>query len=642
MSRGRGVLSLLGALALVAGIVPVPFPEVTSAAAAGTTETGETTRPIYTEDFEGSDAPSLISGYVSHANRVSIGSSPYSADAAWSNGPNCNGIVLRGDADADLFGCDSGTVKDWMAPYAAALGEASGIGAMNHALASATRGNTQDGKIFGTSAITGTSGRFLWASADVAGDAQIDNENNCTLTRNTAPAYTFRLRSDDGVAVFGSGGQTVCDGDNRQSSALNTRVVVSTLVPSNGTALYWPHSDASLEIWNETATSDGQGDDGAIDNIRIADVTPTVSMQFADSDLRAGGTATLRITVSNTSNPLGGYDTKSGWGFQVTPQNGLEVVDAPSESTCGGRTSTVGGDLRIDDGMLSQGSQRCTIAVHVKQASAEDPGVSKSYAVSLSSTGGVDATISTAAVRFEDAVAPTVPTLQPSDGAAVSGVTEAGATVTVATSASTCTGEGVNAVALTTATVTAGADGTFTVPLPRRQPDGSSLFVSVADAAGNHSACTQLTVLADPPPAPDVSQVADGMATGTALPGTTVVVTDARGRKLVQAPVDENGLFRLRVAAPVGSEVALSSRDAAGNRSEPVTMRVAPATEAAPAPNRPVAARPLARDESSAPMPARTLPRTGLAGTGWPTAIALLLLTGLALVALARVWGRRR
>jgi hypothetical protein len=501
--------------------------------------------------------------------------------------------------------------------------------------------------------------RFLQASM-AAADA-----HGCS--KNMAQ-YDFLLRGRDSSPTEIASGMTVCDysagAKNETVAAILPRSDQSGQDGAEGQwSALWGGGTFSLVIENHPVSTDADGDDGAIDDIRVDDVTPTVSLGADATPVKAGETAQLTVTVANTPDSRDRLEGKEDWGFTLNLPTGLELAAEPeasatyAASAAAGKETTetecpaairqgddgAGNSVQVSDGELAPGQSSCTVTIPVRQTAGYDPGRTVQPTLtsdSLTGLDGIDRALpgrTEQMLTFTDAVAPVVPTLQPSDGTAVSGVSEAGATVTVAPSASTCTGEGVDTAALTTATV--GADGTFTVPLPRRQPDGSSLFVSVADAAGNRSACTQLTVLADPPPAPDVFGVADGVATGTALPGTTVVVTDARGRTLVQAPVDENGLFRLRVAAPVGSEVALFSRDAAGNRSEPVTVRVAPA--AAPAPNRPIAAHPLARDESSAPMSARALPRTGLAGTGWPAAIALLLLTGLALVALARVGGRR-
>lgn len=647
MWRWRAVLTVIGVLALAGGTLTGPdlagasvrAGHLAQAAEAfgsgGSSETG--TRTLFREDFEGLSQGATAQplredrggGGVSESYRGGV----YSADLEWLDTSLCNGIVLGGDAQAELFGCDAGAVTDWMAPYVSALGAKSGLGSMNHALASATSGKTGSGKILGTGAIAGTSGRFLWVAADVAGDARI-GDSGCTLTRSNAPAYTFELRSGSDTAIFGAGGQTVCNGVNGSSSPDNR--AVSTLVPSNGTALYWPHGDAALDIRNETATADGQGDDGAIDNIRIVDVTPTLSMRFADADLRAGDTAVLHITVSNTRNPLDGLDAKSGWGFEVAPQAGLEMVGAPSENTCGGTTRTVGGGLQLSDGTLPQGSPTCTIAVRVKQLSSEDPGVSKNYGVSLSHADGVDAQNPSAKVTFTDAVAPTVPTLQPSNGRTVAGTAEKGATVTVSTAEGKALGS-----------ATAGPDGTFTVTLPSAQTDGTTLLVGAADHDQNASAPTGLTVSGAPPRAPRDVMMVDSVASGTAQPGALVFVVDADGRTLGQATADAAGRFRLNAQAGPGSTVSMIAQDMAGNRSEPVMWRVGPAVGKVLAVNHPVAAHPLARAEPSAPAPAhmrtpaRTLPRTGLAGTGWPAAIALLLLTGLALVALARVGGRR-
>lgn len=675
MSRRRAVLSMLGVLALVVGVAIGPGLPVTSGHTAqaaetasssgdGTTASGPTT--LFSEDFE-----SLPMGTTSQSLKDyrSAGGRDYShgVDGQWLDTARCNGVVMRADATADeeLVPSECDPAK-WMTPYSAAIGMLNGASADNDntALIDGTLGGTSTtagGVIFdsGTIILAAPGKRFLWVAADVATTGSATS-GSCSLASNP-PRYTFLL----GGTPLDAASLTACDAANHKSFDLQSQArVAGTLAPTGGSALLWGGGDFSLQIKNDPDSDSGSGDDGAIDNIRVEDVTPTVSLGADVAPVKAGETAQLAVTVANTPDSRGRLDGKAGWGFTLNLPEGVELAADPqpespvayAASAAAGEETTAtecpaairrddgaGNSVRVSDGELAPGQSSCTVTIPVRQTAGYDPGRTVRPTLTSDSLTGLDGIDRAASGRteqvltFTDAVAPTVPALQPSAGAAVSGVAEAGATVTVASSAATCAGEG--GAADETATATAGTDGAFTVRLPKRQPDGSSLFVSVADAAGNRSACTQLMVLADPPPAPDVSGVVDGVATGTALPGTTVVVTDASGSTLVQAPVDENGRFRLRVAAPVGSEVALFSQDAAGNRSEPVTVRVAPA--AAPASNRPVVAHPLARDASPAPTPARTLPRTGLADTGWPAAAALLLLTGAGLAVLARA-GRRR
>jgi hypothetical protein len=641
------VLSAFGALVLVAGVAigsSLPGPSIHPAHAdadtAGTAggdagASGATT--LFSEDFEANDAASAVSlsDYGSTGHDYTAG-----VDPQWLDTSKCNGIVLGGAAtslpdesaepDEDEPGCAAAQNLPWMTPLVTKLAELHGV-TSNSALVSVTRGGTSTpgGVIFDSGSISASAGtRYLRVSADAA-DAQ-----GC---KNSPPRYVFSLIVGTSTTPLNADDPlTACAGENASGA---TGAVASRLIP--GVARFWSGETGtfSLRISNETGTASGDGDDGAIDNIRVEDVTPTVSQRFAESSVKAGDTAKIVVTVHNTQNSLGGYDAKSDWGFADRVPVGLQVSTANAiESSCGDAMATVDDDetVSITGGDLGAGETSCTVTIPVQQASGYDEGAATSYysldADALTLLVGLDridgGTGAEQTITYTDAKPPLVPNLQPSAGTTVSGTTEAGATVTVAT---VCDGDRAHELGRDQAD----AAGAFEVRLTSKQPDGTALLVRAADAEGNASACTALTVLAAPPPAPDVSDVADGVATGTAEPGTTVVVTDAKGHALAQAPADGTGRFRLRVAAPVGSEVTLYAQDAAGNRSAPVTAVVA-------APNRPVTAYPLAAAAPSVPSLPQALPRTGLGEAGWPAAIALMMLTGVALVVLARAGGRWR
>ncbi|WP_344028523.1 cell wall-binding repeat-containing protein, partial [Leucobacter iarius] len=82
-----------------------------------------------------------------------------------------------------------------------------------------------------------------------------------------------------------------------------------------------------------------------------------------------------------------------------------------------------------------------------------------------------------------DAVAPAAPTVDPSNGSEVSGKTEPGAEVVVKDKDGNVIGQG-----------TANVDGSFTIGLTKPQKQGAALSVTAADAAGNTSGKTVITV----------------------------------------------------------------------------------------------------------------------------------------------------
>ncbi|CAI3795012.1 hypothetical protein GLGCALEP_01096 [Pseudomonas sp. MM221] len=148
-------------------------------------------------------------------------------------------------------------------------------------------------------------------------------------------------------------------------------------------------------------------------------------------------------------------------------------------------------------------------------------------------------------------------------GSRLSGRGEAGTTVQVRDAAG-------NIIA----TGTVGADGTFTVTLNPAMIDGSTLQVTLTDAAGNVSppgsvASTDLL----PPAQPTDLALANGVTfTGRGEPGATVQVRDAAGNIIGTGVVGANGLFSITLDPAQANGQALDVRlvDAAGNTSAPL------------------------------------------------------------------------
>ncbi|MBD8790478.1 BapA prefix-like domain-containing protein, partial [Pseudomonas syringae] len=180
-------------------------------------------------------------------------------------------------------------------------------------------------------------------------------------------------------------------------------------------------------------------------------------------------------------------------------------------------------------------------------------------------------------INAPDTRAPLAPAnLQVSnDGLTLTGIGEAGATVTV---------RDANGNVLGTAVV--GADGTFSVPLGSAQLDGQVLNVDQADAAGNVSPEATVTALdSTAPGAPANLQVsADGLAlTGTGEAGATVTVRGADGALLGTAIVAANGTFSVVLGSAQldGQTLSVVQTDTAGNVS-PAASTSAPDGNDAP------------------------------------------------------------
>ncbi|UWD82087.1 Ig-like domain-containing protein [Curtobacterium flaccumfaciens] len=138
-------------------------------------------------------------------------------------------------------------------------------------------------------------------------------------------------------------------------------------------------------------------------------------------------------------------------------------------------------------------------------------------------------------------------------------------------------------------------DGDFSIELDEPLDDGEHKLELVAeDKAGNESGPTDTTVDVDTkaPTAPVVtspSDLADGKGpiTGTAEPGSTVIIRDEDGNELGRDTADENGDFEIVLDEPLtdgARDLELIAQDKAGNTSEQTKTTVDVDTEAPAAP----------------------------------------------------------
>ncbi|PZE87705.1 hypothetical protein DEJ00_15075, partial [Curtobacterium sp. MCLR17_039] len=188
-----------------------------------------------------------------------------------------------------------------------------------------------------------------------------------------------------------------------------------------------------------------------------------------------------------------------------------------------------------------------------------------------------------------DTKAPTAPVVTSpsdlSDGTGpITGTAEPGATVIIRDEDGTEIGRG-----------EANDDGDFSIELDEPLTDGEHKLELVAqDDAGNNSEETKTTVDIDTkaPTAPVVtspSDLADGKGpiSGTAEPGSTVIIRDEDGNELGRDTADENGDFEIVLDEPLtdgAHDLELIAQDKAGNESDPTKTTVDVDTEAPAAP----------------------------------------------------------
>lgn len=170
-----------------------------------------------------------------------------------------------------------------------------------------------------------------------------------------------------------------------------------------------------------------------------------------------------------------------------------------------------------------------------------------------------------------DTQAPTQPSslAVSDDGTTVTGIAEAGSTVTVSDSSGNPLGTG-----------TAGSDETFTVTITPAQINHENLNVTATDAADNTGQPGSIQAPDHTPPAaPSGLQIDTNgtVVTGSAEAGSTVTITDGQGNNLGTTQADSSGHFsaNLTPAQDNGEVLFATATDNASN-SSPNTSITAP------------------------------------------------------------------
>ncbi|WP_197020835.1 SpaA isopeptide-forming pilin-related protein [Corynebacterium vitaeruminis] len=295
-------------------------------------------------------------------------------------------------------------------------GNESATGKFNHALSTNTSGGTPSGVMFQTTkdiVLPGSSGgRFYAFSVDAAvtgcsntgsgnsgqvnpnmyfqmvqGGKTISLPNNGNIDPCSSPdSRQFDVTAQYGyqggswgtqsgwiatgkVGAFYSGAFAL---DNSASVGLilqNSSYASSTgrgiANGSSGTYPNFPYGKTYVAPWTSSYTvGSANGNDGAIDNIRIVDVTPKMVKSFDPATESIGRESTMTISIVNRTD-LG---KKDGWAFTDTLPAGLQFTSNSYESTCTASSITVDpatGKLSVTGGVLNQGQKSCDIKVKV-------------------------------------------------------------------------------------------------------------------------------------------------------------------------------------------------------------------------------------------------------------------------------------
>jgi len=444
----------------------------------------------------------------------------------------------------------------------------------------------------------------------------------------TAPLASVNA---DGTAVTGTG-----EAGTTATVRNPAGVVIGTAIVAPDRSFTVLLADAQDNGGTLTVTlTDAAGNVSAPANVAAPDITapdvPTAVIA-ADGSVVTGvgeGGATVSVTANGTVIGTAIVATDGNYSVTLTPAqaNGeaLTVTQADAAGNASGPVAITAPDITVPtapvvsvvaDGTAVTGTGEAGTTATVRDSAGVVIGIAivapdGSFTVPLADAqdngGTLTVTLTDAAGNVSapadalapDITAPDVPTVAiAADGSIVTGVGEAGATVSVTA----------NGAVIGTTIVA--ADGSYSVTLTPAQANGEALTVTQADAAGNASGPVAITAPdITAPAAPVVTVSADGtQVTGTGEPGATVSILGPTGATIATAIVAADGAFAtaLAPAQANGEQLEAIQVDAAGNASPP-TLVTAPDITA-----------------PAAPTLAITLDGTAANGTGEPGATVIV------------------
>ncbi|MCS7697782.1 Ig-like domain-containing protein [Pseudomonas aeruginosa] len=327
----------------------------------------------------------------------------------------------------------------------------------------------------------------------------VDPSNGTTLSGTAEPGATVTLTDGNGNPI----GQVTADGSGNWTFTPSTPL-------SNGTVV------------NATAT-DPSGNASSPASVTVDAVAPATPVVNPSNGTTLSGTAEPGATVTLTDgngNPIGQVtaDGSGNWSFTpTTPLPNGTVVNATATDASG--NTSAGSSVTVDS------------------------------------------------------VAPATPVINPSNGTTLSGTAEPGSSVTLTDGSGNPIGQ-----------VTADGSGNWSFTPSTPLADGTVVNATATDPAGNTSGQGSTTVDAVAPTTPTVNLSNGSSLSGTAEPGSTVILTDGNGNPIAEVTADGSGNWTYTPSTPIanGTVVNVVAQDAAGNSSPPATVTVDSSAPPAP------------------------------------------------------------
>ncbi|MBO7950848.1 Ig-like domain-containing protein [Pseudomonas aeruginosa] len=328
-----------------------------------------------------------------------------------------------------------------------------------------------------------------------------------------------------------------------------------TVDPSNGTTLSGtaePGATVTLTDGNGNpigqVTADGSGNWTFTPSTPLPNGT-VVNATATDPSGNASSPASVTVDAVAPATPV--VNPSNGTTLSGTAEPGATVTLTDGNGNPIGQVTADGsGNWSFTPGTpLANGT--------VVNATASDP------------TGNTSAPASTTV----DSVAPAAPVVNPSNGAEISGTAEPGATVTLTDGSGNPIGQ-----------VTADGSGNWSFTPSTPLADGTVVNATATDPAGNTGGQGSTTVDAIAPATPTVNLSNGSSLSGTAEPGSTVILTDGNGNPIAEVTADGSGNWTYTPSTPIanGTVVNVVAQDAAGNSSPPATVTIDSSAPPAP------------------------------------------------------------
>ncbi|WP_070340515.1 Ig-like domain-containing protein [Pseudomonas aeruginosa] len=409
--------------------------------------------------------------------------------------------------------------------------------------------------------VNASNGSVLSGTAEAGVTIVITDGNGNPIGQTSADAngnwsFTPGSQLPDGTVV------NVVARDAAGNSSPATSITVDGVAPttptvnlSNGSSL-----SGTAEPGSTVILTDGNGNP-------IAEVTADGSgnWTYTPSTPIANGTVVNVVAQDAAGN------SSPGASVTVDSQAPAAPVLNPSNGTTLSGTAEPGATVTLTDGngnpigqVTADGSGNWSFTPGtplangtVVNATASDP------------TGNTSAPASTTV----DSVAPAAPVVNPSNGAEISGTAEPGATVTLTDGSGNPIGQ-----------VTADGSGNWSFTPSTPLADGTVVNATATDPAGNTGGQGSTTVDAIAPATPTVNLSNGSNLSGTAEPGSTVILTDGNGNPIAEVTADGSGNWTYTPSTPIanGTVVNVVAEDAAGNSSPPATVTVDSSAPPAP------------------------------------------------------------